>query len=104
MLPVGIIRGHAIDHLLIRPSAPPERLMKSLKGVRAREANRVLGQTGEPFGRKNPTITGRGIPANSKRFGCALRRTGEDWVGAASAGLSLIGRRRREESRRGTHE
>ena len=29
-----------------------ERLMKSLKGASAREANRVLGRTGEPFWQK----------------------------------------------------
>jgi putative transposase len=39
-------------HLLIRPSIAPERLMKSLKGASAREANRVLGRTGEPFWQK----------------------------------------------------
>ena len=39
-------------HLLIRPKVAPERLMKSLKGCTAREANRVLGRTGEPFWQK----------------------------------------------------
>jgi putative transposase len=39
-------------HLLIQPSIAPERLMKSLKGASAREANRVLGRTGEPFWQK----------------------------------------------------
>jgi putative transposase len=39
-------------HLLIRPSIAPERLMKSLKGASAREANRVLGRTGEAFWQK----------------------------------------------------
>jgi len=28
---------------------PPGRLLKSLKGYTAREANRLLGRTGEPF-------------------------------------------------------
>lgn len=39
-------------HLLIEPAIAPERLMKSLKGVTAREANRLLGRTGEPFWQK----------------------------------------------------
>jgi REP element-mobilizing transposase RayT len=36
-------------HVLLLPKAPPSRLMKSLKGSTAREANRLLGRTGEPF-------------------------------------------------------
>lgn len=39
-------------HLLILPKVAPDRLMKSLKGSTAREANRVLGRTGEPFWQK----------------------------------------------------
>lgn len=38
-------------HLLILPGIATERLMKSLKGASAREAN-VLGRTGEPFWQK----------------------------------------------------
>ena len=36
-------------HVLLLPKVPPSRLMKSLKGCTAREANRLLGRTGEPF-------------------------------------------------------
>jgi REP element-mobilizing transposase RayT len=36
-------------HLLLFPKIPPARLLQSLKGAIAREANRVLGRTGEPF-------------------------------------------------------
>jgi REP element-mobilizing transposase RayT len=36
-------------HVLLLPKIPPSRLMKSLKGCTAREANRLLGRTGEPF-------------------------------------------------------
>jgi len=39
-------------HLLITPHISPARLLKSLKGATAREANRVLGRTGEPFWQK----------------------------------------------------
>ena len=39
-------------HLLIRPSIAPDRLLGSLKGASAREANRLLGRTGEPFWQK----------------------------------------------------
>jgi len=36
-------------HVLLLPLVPPSRLLKSLKGSTAREANRLLGRTGEPF-------------------------------------------------------
>ena len=39
-------------HLLIQPKVAPEHLLKSLKGASAREANRILGRTGEPFWQK----------------------------------------------------
>ena len=39
-------------HLLILPKIHPSRLMQSLKGATAREANRLLGRTGEPYWQK----------------------------------------------------
>jgi REP element-mobilizing transposase RayT len=36
-------------HVLLLPLVAPSRLLKSLKGCTAREANRLLGRTGEPF-------------------------------------------------------
>jgi putative transposase len=36
-------------HVLLLPRISPSRLMQSLKGATAREANRVLGRTGETF-------------------------------------------------------
>ena len=39
-------------HLLIWPRIAPDRLLKSLKGSTAREANRLLTRTGEPFWQK----------------------------------------------------
>jgi putative transposase len=39
-------------HLLIQPKIAPQHLLKSLKGATAREANRLLGRTGEPFWQK----------------------------------------------------
>jgi putative transposase len=36
-------------HVLLLPLIAPSRLLKSLKGYTAREANRRLGRTGEPF-------------------------------------------------------
>jgi putative transposase len=39
-------------HVLLLPKIAASRLMKSLKGATAREANRVLGRTGRPFWQK----------------------------------------------------
>jgi putative transposase len=36
-------------HVLLLPKVSPSRLLKSLKGYTAREANRLLRTTGEPF-------------------------------------------------------
>jgi putative transposase len=36
-------------HVLLLPLVAPSHLLKSLKGVTAREANKILGRTGEPF-------------------------------------------------------
>jgi REP element-mobilizing transposase RayT len=36
-------------HVLLFPLVEPSRLLKSLKGSTAREANRILGRTGFPF-------------------------------------------------------
>ena len=36
-------------HLLILPKVAPSRLLQTLKGYTAREANKVLGRTGQPF-------------------------------------------------------
>jgi REP element-mobilizing transposase RayT len=39
-------------HVLILPQIDPSRLLKSLKGATAREANKLLRRTGEPFWQK----------------------------------------------------
>jgi REP element-mobilizing transposase RayT len=39
-------------HVLLLPLVPPSRLLKSLKGFTARQANRLLGRTGEPLWQK----------------------------------------------------
>jgi type I restriction enzyme R subunit/putative DNA methylase len=36
-------------HVLLLPMISPSKLLASLKGVTAREANRILGRTGETF-------------------------------------------------------
>ena len=39
-------------HLLAWPKAPPPKLLQSLKSYTGREANKLLGRTGEPFWQK----------------------------------------------------
>ncbi len=45
--PFVLMANHV--HVLLLPHVPAPRLMKSLKGATAREANRLLGLTGQPF-------------------------------------------------------
>jgi type I restriction enzyme R subunit/putative DNA methylase len=45
-----VIANHV--HILVHPEIEPSRLLKSLKGAAAREANKLLGRTGEPFWQK----------------------------------------------------
>jgi putative transposase len=48
--PFVVMANHV--HVLLFPLVPPSRLLKSLKGFTARQANRLLGRTGEPFWQK----------------------------------------------------
>lgn len=50
LIAYAIMSNHV--HLLIWPKISPAHLLKSLKGASAREANRALGRTGEPFWQK----------------------------------------------------
>ena len=43
----AILSNHM--HLLLLPKISPSRLLQSLKGASARQANRILGRTGETF-------------------------------------------------------
>jgi putative transposase len=45
--PFVVMSNHV--HILLLPKTDPSRLLKSLKGSTARDANRMLGRTGEPF-------------------------------------------------------
>ncbi len=45
--PCVIMSNHV--HVLLRPRIDPSRLLKALKGSTARDANRLLGRTGERF-------------------------------------------------------
>jgi putative transposase len=48
--PFAIMANHV--HVLLLPLISPSKLLQSLKGVTAREANKLLGRTGEQFWRR----------------------------------------------------
>lgn len=48
--PFVVMANHV--HVLLLPMVEPSRLLRSLKGFTAREANKRLGRTGEPFWQK----------------------------------------------------
>ena len=86
-------------HLLILPVVPVPVLMRWLKGSTARSANRIIGQTGQPFGK-----TSRGIITCADRVkSTGLRRTSKktpfppDWCALRNAGAGQVpvGRRNR---------
>jgi len=58
-------------HVLLLPRVPPSRLLKSLKGSTAREANRLLAGLGSHSGGANLTTAG----VRDERSGTGLRLT-----------------------------
>jgi REP element-mobilizing transposase RayT len=86
-------------HVLLFPHVPPPRLLRALKGATAREANLVLGRTGEPFWQgesydhwvRNERELGRiaaYIENNPVKAGLVARAEDHPWSSAASAGTS----------------
>jgi REP element-mobilizing transposase RayT len=68
-------------HLLITPSVEVSQLMQSLKRFTAREGNRMLGRTGQPFWR---------VPADHS---LCRDESGEAWIGGQAGGFSVVQRR-----------
>lgn len=91
-------------HVLLRPRVPPSRLLQSLKGFTAREANRVLGRTGETFWQaesydhwvRDEAELGRiikYIEDNPVRAGLVSRATDHPWSSAcAETSLGAAGK------------
>jgi len=88
-------------HVLLTPRVPPSRLLKSLKGCTAREANRILGRVGEPFWQResydhwvrNETEFHRiiaYIENNPVKAGIVRRSSDYRWSSAAGAGVPSI--------------
>jgi putative transposase len=78
-------------HLLIRPIVAPQLLLKSLKGASARECNRLLGRTGEPFWQKESYDH---WVRNERRIWEDLeiyrKQSGEGWAGEESGGVVVV--------------
>ena len=58
-----VVMGNHV-HVLIRARHPVSRVLQWIKGTTAREANSLLGRTGQPFWQRSPTITWSGTSAN----------------------------------------
>ena len=87
-------------HILIWPQIPPPRLLQSLKGVTAREANIVLNRTGEPFWQKESydhwvrdeqelKRIGAYIENNPVKAGLVSKAEEYEWSSAAGVETSL---------------
>ena len=81
-------------HLLMVPSVAPSKLMQSLKGFTAREANKILSRTGQPFwqresydhwvrDRKEAARVEAYIENNPVKAGLAARPQDYPWSSAA---------------------
>jgi len=49
LIAFAVVANHV--HILIRPKTELSRIMKTIKGFTAREANRILHRAGQPFWR-----------------------------------------------------
>jgi putative transposase len=81
-------------HLLLLPSVPPSRLLKSLKGYTARHANLLLGRTGEKFWQRESYDHAVRNPDELKRIGAYIENNpvkGRGWW--TWSGLGKLGRR-----------
>jgi len=83
-------------HLLVLPRVSPSRFLQTLKGYTAREANRLLGRTGQPFwqaesydhvvrdDRESDRIKGY-IENNPAKAGLVAKRKAEMNLGSAGS-------------------
>jgi putative transposase len=100
-------------HVLLLPLIAPSQLLKSLKGYTAREANRRVGKTGEPFWQRESydhwvrnEAEWRRIAAyienNPVKAGLALRAEEYRWSSAHQTWQTQL--KSRQECRLGTQE
>jgi hypothetical protein len=93
--PFFVMANHV--HVLLLPLTLPSHLLKSLKGSTAREANRLLGRTGEPFWQResydhwvrNETEWNRiaaYIESNPVKAGLVARAEDHPWSSVARSG------------------
>ena len=88
-------------HLLIHPLVPPSKLMQSVKGFSAREANKLLGRTGQAFWqnesydhwiRDEPEFqrVRRYIELNPVRAGLAAKPEDYRWSSARAGSKAVV--------------
>jgi len=82
-------------HVLIQPAAPLARITNGIKGVSAREANRILGRVGQPFWQDESSDRWVRGPAGMERVvryiewnpvKAGLVETPEDWAWSSARG------------------
>jgi REP element-mobilizing transposase RayT len=70
-------------HVLLLPSIPPSLLPKAIKGYTAREANRLLERTGEPFWQRescdHSSMAACAARVIHRRDRCQVRNSQRSW-------------------------
>src|SRR5437868_8271855 len=89
-------------HLLVRPLKAPADSYKPQKGYTAREANRLLGRTGQPFWKLESCYHSVCDDRKSDRVTCTLRITRESRTRCQRGRLSLVERVRKAEMNLGS--
>ncbi|MGD0775909.1 MAG: transposase [Candidatus Solibacter sp.] len=88
-------------HVLLTPIVAPAKLMQSVKGFSAREANKILGRTGEPFWQQESydhwvrnerefRKIAAYIEENPVRAGLASRAEGYRWSSAYAGSKAVV--------------
>ena len=103
----AIMANHV--HVLLLPKVSPSRLLQSVKGATARQANLILGRTGETFWQAELRPLGKRRERMAPDCRVYRKPPGESGAGVTGGGLPMVERgrakrERRDESRRGSHE
>ena len=85
----AVLSNHV--HFLLLPKVAPSRLLQSLKGATAREANRILGRTGESFWQAESYDHWVRDEGEWQRIATYIEDNPlESWIGSARGGLPMV--------------
>jgi putative transposase len=88
-------------HVLVTPLVSPSKLLQSVKGYSAREANKLLDRTGETFWQTESYDHWIRDETEFERVRRYIENNPPGWTGVQARRLPLVQRKRRQESRRG---